>query len=143
MSASDHLGRQWHQPELSFEGHRGLNDVLPHEVNRHKLGMHWSKDPVMATYFSENNVNGEYTGQPGLIYHAQIPLSSVETDPHTLDEHSVMPDNHEEKEIPVKRGAKVTVVARTKVTPTLDTDYSEAPPRMRRRNYNPPREMKA
>jgi hypothetical protein len=144
MSAQDNLSQ-----ELFFDAHRGLSNTTGKKI-RPGLGMHWSADPVMATYFAENTggPDGELTDKPGVILHARIPISSVETHTQTLinrqvGEHSEYADHSDEEEIPVKLGAPVHVVGRTSI-PADKSEYMEGfSPRMRRRNYNPPRKMYA
>jgi len=108
MSAQDNLGRQWQQPELTFEVHRGLT----RRPQRGKeLGMHWSADYKVARRFA---------GAFGTVIHGEVPMSAVETDSHTLQRNQVDTTDRDfkqpEKEVPVKSGAKVKV---TKVTGPL------------------------
>ena len=49
MSAQDHLGRQWQQPELSFPVHRGITRK---PQKGRWLGMHWSADIKVARRFA-------------------------------------------------------------------------------------------
>lgn len=132
--------------ELFFEAHRGLHKVLPKDVDQSHLGMHWSADPDVGRGFA-NSAWGpgmHTTGNPGVIYHAQIPVSSVETDTHNLHNKKVGGEFEFEQEVPVKEKAKVFVTGRTKVTPSSPPgEYQYDAPRIRRRSYNPPREMTA
>lgn len=136
MSASDHLGRQWQQPELSFEVHRGLSEVTPKDVDTSMLGRHWSADKHIAT--SEFALDRN----KGTVYHASVPVSSVDTDTVVLKDTGVMWNDetnnidwhNPEKEVPVRRGKPVLITGISKV---------ERGKRTRTRRYNPPREMKA
>ena len=108
MSAQDNLGRQWQQPELSFTGYRGLTQKPKKEHGLAGLGMHWSADPKVARKFA---------GPFGHVLHAEIPISSVETNTQTLRNNAVFLPDHEqgtrmEKEIPASylRPVKVTKV---------------------------------
>jgi hypothetical protein len=106
MSAQDNLGRQWQQPELSFTGYRGLTQKPKKEHGLAGLGMHWSADPKVARKFA---------GPFGHVVHAEIPISSVETNTQVLRNNAVFLPDHEqgtrmEKEIPVRRTVKVTKI---------------------------------
>jgi hypothetical protein len=128
MSAEDNLSQ-----ELFFEAHRGVSTGPKHKVKKN-LGMHWSTDEGIADMFSSRvSAQKPY----GVIVHAKIPMSSVETDTATLKKHQVYgsedTDERNEKEVPVKKGSSVFV---TGVTKRKGSNY-------RTRTYNPPREKKA
>ena len=107
MSAEDNLGRQWQQPELSFTVHRGLTRK---PQKGRWLGMHWSADPAVARRFA---------GPFGHVIHGEIPMSSVETDPHTLSRERVIKDSDfldpskAEKEVSATIGKPVKVTGKT------------------------------
>lgn len=149
MAASDHLGPQWSQPELSFTVHRGLTRK---PQKGRWLGMHWSADPAVARRFA---------GPFGHVVHAEVPMSSVETDPHTLSRESVIHDSKfddpskAEKEVPATIGKPVKVTGITgpeadKETGLWNGRRNEGSPSAmgakrpaRKRTYKQPREMKA
>ena len=127
MSAEDNLSQ-----ELFFNAHRGVSTGPKHKVKK-SLGMHWSADEGIADMFSSRvSANKPY----GVIIHAQVPVSSVETDTAALKKAQVygpQDDERDEKEVPVKKGSSVFVTGMTK----------RSPDRYRTRTYNPPREKKA
>lgn len=149
MSASDHLGPQWSQPELTFQVHRGLTRK---PQKGRWLGMHWSADPAVARRFA---------GPFGHVVHADVPMSSVETDPRTLRSESVFQDSdfddpsRVEKEVPVTVGKPVKVTGITGPEADKETGFwngrrNEGSPSAmgakrpaRKRTYKKPREMKA
>ena len=104
------------------------------------MGMHWSASEkvaeVMASHAAEKRGSGSH-----VIYHGEVPTSSVETDFNRLYDRSVLsPSNlneNREKEVPVKRGAPVLVTGRTKGSLRNGVWKS------RERTYKKPREMKA
>jgi len=146
---------QWIQPELSFPVHRGLGQPLNKEGG---LGSHWSANYGVANRVAyaqlPNRGSAFYEPYNFNIIHADVPMSSVETDRNTLVRKLVhSPNNLEhnlEDEIPVKEGAAVKVTGVTAVkrktpeydeaTGVLNEDSYE---RRRTRRYNPPREMRA
>jgi len=102
MAAQDNLSQ-----ELFFTAHRGLHSAKPVE---HNLGMHWSADKHIAEHFSSGLSNRPIE----TVITAKIPISSVETDTHTLVNESVIgrsvPNAYShESEIPVKSGSSVFV----------------------------------
>ena len=149
MSAQDHLGRQWQQPELSFTVHRGITRK---PQKGRWLGMHWSADIKVARRFA---------GPFGHVIHGEIPMSSVETDPHTLSRERVIKDadfidpTKAEKEVSATIGKPVKVTGMTgpladKKTGAwngLSNDGEFSPtrtyPSARTRTYKKPRDMKA
>lgn len=141
----DRSGDTSRQPELSFSAHRGI--FVPDKVHSSHsgIGMHWSASEkiaqVMASHSAENRSRGMLppTGSH-VIHHGEIPISSVETDYNTLYDRGVIyPINlneNREQEIPVKRGAPVTVTGRTKGT------MRNGVWKNRERTYKPPRTVK-
>jgi len=151
MSAQDHLGRQWNQSELTFPIHRGLAPMFlsrseDPELGKSRVGVHWSASPTVAkTFAGENGFWGK-----GTVLHGSAPISHVETDVSTLKGREVnVEGNLREKEVPIKKGAKVTVSGKDTIRErpgTIDERYpGEDLPlyRVRKRTYNPPREMTA
>ena len=123
---------QWEQPELSSEVHRGLKQPL----NTSKgVGVHWSYVRGVANRFANDDSNGKKR----TVVHAEVPISSVETNRKTLLDNRVgtvvLGDPLMESEIPVKKGAAIKVTGVTNVRGELG--------KRRTRKYNPPREMRA
>lgn len=146
MAAQDHLGRQWHQPEITVSVHRGIVADSPQNIDQKSdVGMHWSADRSIAEDFAVDN------NQPGVtkpyVLHADVPISSIETDPHTLSWRNVGGIFSGEKEVPVGEGKKIRITGRT----TLRQDKSlkdveknrHRYPKSRTRTYHPPREATA
>ena len=142
MSVPDRGGDTARQPELSFPAHRGV--FVPSKVHSSNsgMGMHWSADrkiaEVMASHAEANRTS--LGSGSHVIHHGEIPISSVETDYNTLYDKGVLyPINlndNREKEIPVKKGAPITVTGRTKAT------LRNGVWKTRERTYKKPREMK-
>ena len=126
MSSQDNLSN-----ELFYQVHRGLPTGKKHHIKK-ALGMHWSSDRGIAHRFSEGSTAFRGSTKYGAIIHANVPMSSVETDPRTLWEHRVV-QGDVEQEVPVKKGAKVFVTGVTK----------RKGDKTRTRRYNPPRERTA
>ena len=140
---------QWTQPELTTTVHRGL---ARKPTPGRELGMHWSADPAVARRFA---------GQFGTVVHGEVPISAIETDPHTLKRAAVFLDDvgikgPPEKEIPVKSGEAVKVTGTTGGGNRWDPKfldglegvdkaiaYNRVKTRQRKRTYKQPREMKA
>ena len=124
--------------ELFFEAHRGLIGKLD---PKYGIGMHFSKSAKTARRFASRQ-----SWEPGTIIHAQVPISSVETDPKVLGQRGYAgfggKDLLAEEEIPVRQGAPILVTGRTTVRRAKS--WKEANTRKTRtRRYNPPREMTA
>jgi hypothetical protein len=145
MAAEDNLSH-----ELFFEAHRGLRLRSGNNftVDRSNLGTHWSADEGVARDFAGLN----FQPDSGQVYHARVPMSSVNTDTESLKDAQVI--NHRgtpynEEEVPVKPGAKVLVTGRTTYKEAYGNDprgkkgLAVVPLRTRTRTYNPPREMNA
>ena len=124
--------------ELFFEAHRGIIHDSPLEKN---VGVHFSSSPEVARAFATRSF-----WKPGLIYHAQIPVSSVETNTKQLVRrgYASFPgkNNLGEKEVMVKEGAPIKVTGVTKLS-SRRAATEEDTRRVRKRTYNPPREMRA
>lgn len=126
--------------ELFFNVHRGLSAEKERLNQKHHVGMHWSANDIIAEDFAVDN------NEPGrtkpYIIHAEVPISSVETDSDTLYNRGVGGDFAGEKEVPVKPGSPIRVTGRT----TLRKDKSDSRyqySKSRKRTYNPPREATA
>jgi hypothetical protein len=140
MAAQDNLSQ-----ELFFQVHRGIVAEGSKSVDQKRnVGMHWSAERAIAEDFAIDN------NQPGVtkpyVLHAEVPISSVETDPHTLDAKDVGGIFGGEKEVPVGRGQKIRITGRTTLRkdPNLnDGKNRHRYPKSRTRTYNPPREATA
>jgi hypothetical protein len=152
--------------ELFFEAHRGLKQSPRKDTG---LGMHWSTDEGVARQFSgggkTHNPNEWYRSdqrQPHTVIHAQVPMSSVETDRKVMSQHGVFDRNSSnpqfrgmaegEKEVSVRPGAPVMVTGITKYRkierPSQETyaipGFSkEVQTKPRTRRYKQPRLMTA
>ena len=134
MSASDHLSGE------QFKVYRGIQSTDPQQweewtgektgfkVDTHNLGNHWSKEPAVATSFAR---------EPGsVIVHGTVPSSAVVTDKGEqvrMGADDIHGEYSYEKEVPVRSGSTVKVHRVDKVKNG----------RVRKRTYNPPRQMKA
>lgn len=160
MSAQDHLGRQWQQPELPHEIHRGLapssfqkmlggtGEPYDPEVGKTRVGVHWTASPGVAKTFAGSN---GFWGT-GHILHGVAPTSSIETHTKTLEEGQVdLTGTLHEKEVPLKKNAPVKITGRSTIkevpgTAGKEDEYGRelaARVRVRKRTYNPPREARA
>jgi len=152
--------------ELFFEAHRGLKQSPSKDYG---LGMHWSADKGVARGFSgggkkhdPNAWSSSTSSQPHTVIHAQVPISSVESDRKTMGQRGVFDRNssssqfrglaEHEKEISVKPGAPVMVTGVTryrKIERPSQSPYAipgiskEVRTKPRTRTYNPPRMVKA
>jgi hypothetical protein len=153
MAAENNLGRQWNQPELTFQVHRGVTRKFRKDV---PLGMHWSADPKVARRFA---------GSFGTVMHAEVPISAVETNSRKLSRAQVDLNDKDikspEKEVPVKPGAKVKVTGisgpeadpvtgnwngqRRNESPTFSSWVASKDSKRpaRKRTYKTPKEMQA
>lgn len=141
MAAQDNLSQ-----ELFFKAHRGIVADSPQEINqKSNVGMHWSADRSIAEDFAVDNNYPGYT-KP-YVFHAEIPMSSVETDTDTLSYHSVGGAFSGEKEVPVGEGKKIRITGRTTLRQDKNLTNVEKNrhryPKSRTRTYNPPREATA
>lgn len=140
MAAEDNLSQ-----ELFFTAHRGIVAEDSKSVDQKAgVGMHWSADKSIAEDFAvDNNVPG--ITKP-YVLHAEVPVSSVETDTDTLSAKDVGGDFSGEKEVPVGEGQKIRITGRTTLRkdPNLNEGkYRHRYPKSRTRTYNPPREATA
>lgn len=149
----DRGGDTARQPELSFPAHRGV--FIPDQYYGSRapgLGLHWSASQKIAEEMSSHAQqeiinrqigNRKQVGTTGshVIYHGEVPMSSVESDWQNLYNRGVFsPSNlneNREQEVPVKKGAPVLVTGRTKGT------LRNGVLKTRKRTYKTPREMKA
>ena len=139
MAAEDNLSH-----ELFFKAHRGIVAENGNVDQRSGVGMHWSADKSIAEDFAVDN------NEPGrtkpYVLHAEVPVSSVETDSNTLKKADVGGMFSGEKEVPVGRGKNIRITGRT--TLRKDPKINEGKnrnryPKSRTRTYNPPREARA
>jgi hypothetical protein len=150
----DRGGDTTRQPELSFTAHRGVffTDLPFNRSRTPGVGLHWSASQKIAEEMSSHAQQETINRQVGnrlqigttgshVIYHGEIPMSSVESDWQNLYNRGVFsPSNlneNREQEVPVKKGAPVLVTGRTKGS------LRNGVLKTRKRTYNPPREMKA
>jgi hypothetical protein len=137
MAAQDNLSQ-----ELFFKAHRGI--AAESVSQKRNVGMHWSADPVIAKDFAVDN------NEPGLskpyVLHAEVPMSSVETDTNELLDKDVGGAFSGEKEVPVGIGNKIRITGRTTLRkdPNInDGTNRHRYSRARTRTYNPPRDATA
>ena len=140
----DRSGNTARQPEMSFEAHRGVFVPGDYYSSNAGLGVHWSANRQVAEEMGSHAWHEHATGGIGthpndkiVMYNAEVPVSSVETDKKVLKQNKVFsPDNlneNSEKEVPVKKGAVVR----------LKSASTSTRARTRTRTYNPPREVRA
>lgn len=79
----------------------------------------------------------ERNAHDSIVFHGEVPISSVEGDKNILKENGVRNFDTSEKEVPVKQGSPVKVTGISKFR-DVNGIIKE-----RKRSYNPPREMKA
>lgn len=119
--------------ELFFNVHRGLREPLDKSRG---LGIHWSADYGVARRFSRDKT----------VLHAQVPVSSVETDFKKLKQQGVDLNSTQvlpEQEVSLKKGAPVRLTGIT-VWKRKKNDLTGMTPEIKRiRKFNPPREMQA
>lgn len=126
--------------ELFFNIHRGVALKGVHS-STDGLGVHWSTSHTVANSFARGNMSDFKTNSThAFVYHGTAPISGVETDTKTLHDKAVYPPGSGhgydlEKEVPLKKGTKVMIEGRTKLT--------RGSARKRTRRYKPPREMTA
>ena len=110
-------------------------------IDKENLGTHWSTDVDVAKRFAHRWEDPSWRTKYSKIVHANVPMSSVETDTKTLRERGYArfggSDPLGEKEVMVKENAPVQVTGITKLRKSGETIKS------RTRKYNPPREMMA
>ena len=137
MSASDHLSN-----ELFHSVHRGL--VAKEGVDKSALGVHWSVEPKVAFRFATegNRWPSKEEAKSKKILHAEVPMSSVETNTTQMQKRGYGsfpgPNKLDEQEVMVKEGAPVKLTGMTSLRLSKDETLKG-----RKRTYNPPREMKA
>lgn len=132
--------------EGQFAAHRGIFVAGDRHSSNSGLGVHWSASERVAEEMASHasQVPEKRVPHPKdktIIYHGSIPASSVETNVDTLRANKVLsPDDlskNKEREIPVKKGAKINVTSSTKASKRNDVWKT------RNRTYTPPREMRA
>lgn len=107
-------------PEEAVEIVRGT----PRRVDPSNAGEHWTTDESVANYFR---------GREGTIIRAEVPQSSIETNPEVLRSKGVgdTQDNEfgplNEKEVTVKKGAPITIKSTTRYGPIVRSrSYKDA-----------------
>ena len=131
--------------ELFFNVHRGIAVGEEGLDEKSGVGMHWSADQEIAKDFAVDNTDHGYYDKP-VVLHAQVPISSVETDTDALEGKKVGGFFSGEKEVPVGRGKKMLITGRTTLRkdPNInDRKIRHQYPKERTRTYNPPREATA
>lgn len=88
--------------ELFFEAYRGISNSFKPEWGH---GHHWSASPEVADKFTFRNSVPEST-----LFHAQIPMSSVETNKDELRKAALYSP---EKEITAKKGSTIFLTGKT------------------------------
>lgn len=137
--------------ELFFPVHRGVNVSYPHytqdgdksqyALDASNLGTHWSADEQVAKEFANNpnsrSFDPSWRTKYGHVIHANVPMSSVETDVPTLQAGGYAnlggKDPFKEKEVMAKPAHPVEVTGVTKLR------ASGEKVKARKRTYNPPR----
>jgi hypothetical protein len=136
--------------ELFFQAHRGVNLSYPHypvegkstqyRLDTKNFGTHWSADPEVAERFANKQSKyPDWRTNYARIIHAEIPMSSVETNTETMKQGGFAnfsrQDPMNEQEVMTKEGAPVRVTGMT----TLRRSKDETEIKSRKRTYNPPR----
>lgn len=131
------------QLDASVNAHRGIFVPGDYYSSNAGLGVHWSANRRVAeemgsyAWQQKNKEMGAHPKDKIVIYNAEIPSSSVETDVEVLKKNKVLsPEDlskNKEEEIPVKKGGKVR----------LKSTSTSTQKRTRTRTYNPPREVPA
>lgn len=128
--------------ELFFEAHRGVASEPKNLMTRETVGVHWSANPQVAKDFAVDN--SERSKKLPYVFHANIPISSVETSTDTLYRNMVGGPFEHEKEIPVKDYEPILITGRTKYRANKAVDsktakFNDIYSKSRTRRYNPPR----
>jgi len=152
MAAQDNLSN-----ELFFKVHRGVNVSYPHYpeddgprcsgVDSKNLGVHWSANEDVAKGFANSpnsrRTNPSWRTDYAKVIHADVPMSSVETNTTTMAERGYSnfggKDPWNEQEVMVKKGAPIKVTGITKLRQSKDKNEVKS----RKRTYKIPREMSA
>ena len=135
--------------ELFFNVHRGLQYRRGEKTDTSALGMHWSATPKHAELRASRHLR--YGGHRGEVWHGTAPVSSVETDTKLLGQRGFAgfqgQDPLNEKEVPLKPGAPVSITGitkyRAKEIRNEKGEIEDIETKKRTRRFNPPREMKA
>lgn len=112
------LGRQWHQPELSWEVHRGVNVPRGQKLNLQNLGTHWTHAYDVAEAFSTGNPSSIFFSKKNskkYILHGEVPISSYQGGKAFRERHAI-DSNPMEEELPVKSGSEINLTGITRVT---------------------------
>lgn len=137
------------QPELSIDAHRGIFVPGDYYASNAGLGVHWSASKKVAeemgTYAWHDRATSGIITHPKdkiVVYTAEIPISSVETDKSVLKKNKVLSiddfSKNSEKEVPVKKGATILLKSTSATKTSNHSGY-----RTRTRTYNPPKEVQA
>jgi hypothetical protein len=94
MSATDALSQ-----ELFFQAHRGISQYKPTPLKKN-LGMHWTTEENIANELADRVRSSRPDGpEYRTIVHANIPVSSQETDTGVLEERRVFNSSNLNKNI--------------------------------------------
>lgn len=145
MSAEDNLSQ-----ELFFTVHRGIATTPNRIFHKKDVGMHWSAKKDVAETFATDSAGDSvfdrvssklHTTKP-YVFHAEVPISSVERRTHLLKQYKVGGEFAKEEEVPVRAEAPIRITGRTTLRQAKsDSRYEYS--KSRKRTYNPPREAKA
>ena len=131
------LGRQWQQPELSFDVHRGISVPRGQKIDTQNLGTHWTHAYDVAEAFSSGVPENRFLSKANhkqYILHGQVPISSYQ-DSRAFRERHAIAHNPLEEELPVKHNSPVTLTGITRITDSWGSSKT--------RTFKKPKETKA
>jgi hypothetical protein len=109
--------------ELSFEVTRGIRG---NRVNTESVGSHWTTDPYVSRSFTQKHESFHNSAEIS----AEVPMSSVETDPKALRSKGVLKQGEQpwwdggpanEAEVTVRTGAPIKIKSITTTGPKVRT----------------------
>lgn len=118
MTSKGVLGRQWEQPELSWNVYRGINVPRGEKPNLESLGSHWTHSYDVAEAFSTGNPSNIFLQRGNskkYILHGEVPISSYQGSKEFREKHAI-DFNPLEEELPVRTGAPINLTGVTRVT---------------------------
>lgn len=136
--------------ELFFTVHRGIAAHPKRIFNKTDVGMHWSAKKAVAETFATDSAGDSVFDRVSstlhetrpYVFHAEVPISSVERNTHVLRAKKVGGDFAKEEEVPVRVEAPIRITGRTTLRQAKsDSRYEYS--KSRKRTYNPPREATA
>lgn len=145
MAAQDNLSQ-----ELFFDVHRGIATTPDRIFHKNDVGMHWSAKKAVAETFATDSagdsvldrVSSKLNTTKPYVFHAEVPISSVERNTDVLRARKVGGEFAKEEEVPVRFEAPLRITGRTTFR-QAKTDSRYEYSKSRKRTYNPPREAKA